>query len=192
MKKMNEHLVYARHVELYNGVPKPIPIDPRILVTVPDSCIQRLANTYQDTSVPYIEWCELRLHKMLRSGHLKYVSERHDAAFTDFWQFPYETIALDAGDCEDIAILLLSLIYHGKNIDRDHLCICIGEVTWRGARAHHAWVQLTIEGRPFILDPLLPFVPVGSIGERKKPAAEYKMYGHIRMQFNKDNIWVKE
>ena len=40
--------------------------------------------------------------------YMTYVFDEQNAGYTEFWQFPFETLALRCGDCEDGAILMAS------------------------------------------------------------------------------------
>jgi hypothetical protein len=69
--------------------------------------------------------------------------------WNDMWQFPNETLKLGRGDCEDMAILLASMImnYNGMRYDVEVILIS-------GAKGAHAAVQLpVIGGQIVILDP---------------------------------------
>jgi hypothetical protein len=42
--------------------------------------------------------------------NMRYVYDETQHGFTEFWQFTYETLQLGAGDCEDGAVLMASLL----------------------------------------------------------------------------------
>jgi regulator of replication initiation timing len=67
----------------------------------------------------------------------------------DMWQFPNETLKLGMGDCEDMAILLASMIrnYNGMKYYVEVIIIS-------GAKGAHAAVQIPVSGgKIVILDP---------------------------------------
>jgi hypothetical protein len=69
--------------------------------------------------------------------------------FMEMWQFPNETLALGKGDCEDMAILLCSMIRGYNNME--HYVECIGIVS---SIAGHLAVQVPVaEHKLVILDP---------------------------------------
>jgi len=74
------------------------------------------------------------------SGEVDYI--------TEMWQFPNETLSLEKGDCEDMAILLCSMI---RCYSQQHHAECI----WiTSADAGHAAVQIPVSGgKIVILDP---------------------------------------
>jgi prefoldin subunit 5 len=67
---------------------------------------------------------------------------------TEMWQFPNETLSLEKGDCEDMAILLCSLI---RSYSQEYLVECLLII---GSNGCHAAVQLPVSGdKMVILDP---------------------------------------
>jgi hypothetical protein len=76
------------------------------------------------------------------SGNIEYVR--------DMWQFPNETLSLKEGDCEDMAVLLTSMMlsYGGEKYGKTE-CILIA-----GSSGIHVGVQMLFVGdRLTILDP---------------------------------------
>jgi len=72
------------------------------------------------------------------SGSISYASE--------IWQFPNETLNIRKGDCEDMAILLCSMIryYHGERYWTE--CVWI-----TGSNGAHVGVQLPVSGGKLVL-----------------------------------------
>lgn len=67
---------------------------------------------------------------------------------TEMWQFPNETLSLGRGDCEDLAILLCSLV---RGYSQDYWIECI---LITSSSAGHAAVQIPVsEDKLAILDP---------------------------------------
>ncbi len=53
----------------------------------------------------------------------------------EYWQFPYETLALKTGDCEDQAFLLASLA-RASGVEAEDIFVALGTIDNQG----HAWV----------------------------------------------------
>lgn len=67
---------------------------------------------------------------------------------TEMWQFPNETLSLKKGDCEDMAILLCSLI---RGYSQEYWTECLLII---GSKGGHAAVQIPVSGdKMVILDP---------------------------------------
>lgn len=43
-------------------------------------------------------------------NYMSYIADEQESGVEEFWQFPFETVAAKAGDCEDGAILMASLM----------------------------------------------------------------------------------
>lgn len=66
----------------------------------------------------------------------------------DYWQFPYETLALKTGDCEDQAFLLSSLI-RATGVEAEDIYVAVGTVKNQG----HAWVIIRTQLGWRVLEP---------------------------------------
>lgn len=78
----------------------------------------------------------------------------------EMWQFPNETLALRQGDCEDMAILLASMILSYNDGEYWVECIWI-----TGSLGAHAAVQLPVDGNQLtILDPAGNYYTEGLYG----------------------------
>jgi hypothetical protein len=71
----------------------------------------------------------------------------------DFWSFPFETLSLGIGDCEDSSILLCSMLrnFRGAN----EVDVTIGYYDRPHPSLGHAWVTIIRLGRRYILEPTL-------------------------------------
>lgn len=75
--------------------------------------------------------------------------------YADYWQSARETLGRMAGDCEDKAILLVSLLRAG-NFSEGKVFVVMGKIHIGGERRGHAWVVLYDgDGKPWYLDPAL-------------------------------------
>jgi len=85
------------------------------------------------------------------SGELSYIDE--------VWQFPNETLTLRRGDCEDVAVLLCSMIkYYAPNLQVE----CVGV---KGLRGGHMAVQIKVSDHEVvILDPGIYYCSHDEVG----------------------------
>lgn len=94
-------------VELKNHILDGVQIDVRNMITAPDAILQQIieennlkAESHDETVLRIQKWVVM---------NLKYVSDDAVEGVSEYWQFPFETLATGTGDCEDGAILIASL-----------------------------------------------------------------------------------
>lgn len=68
--------------------------------------------------------------------YMTYVFDEQNVGYTEFWQFPFETLALRCGDCEDGAILMASAMI-ASGIPEDRI------------RVHAGWVKTGDPNQPW-------------------------------------------
>lgn len=68
---------------------------------------------------------------------ISYKSDQDNFGVGDYWQFPIETLERGSGDCEDIAILLCSLL-RASGVPADQVYVVIG--TPKGTVNYHAYL----------------------------------------------------
>jgi hypothetical protein len=128
--------------------------DPRVFVTPEDRAVQKII---REANLTGDAWRDLEVIFKWMLQNIKYRGDGvypilpHEPSETlvfcrEIWQFPNETLSLLEGDCEDMALLLCSLIRsYGKPAE----CISI-----RGSEGGHMAVQVpTSNGEVAILDP---------------------------------------
>jgi hypothetical protein len=77
--------------------------------------------------------------------NIKYVHDKDRYGVIDYWQTPATTIRLRTGDCEDQAILLVSLLRAaGYSKDRVHLVFGVLYWLWGEPIGGHAWVEIKL------------------------------------------------
>ena len=76
----------------------------------------------------------------------KYDVEIHKQ--TDFWQFPWETLILKTGDCEDTTFLTQSVLealgFNSRGV--------LGIVNVNGEKYGHAWVEIEVDGYTRVIE----------------------------------------
>ena len=84
-----------------------IQIDVRNMITVPDAILLQVIQD-NDLKADSDDETMLRVQKWVVKN-LQYVSDDENEGVPEFWQFPFETLAIGIGDCEDGALLIASL-----------------------------------------------------------------------------------
>lgn len=85
-----------------------INVDVKNFITVNDDILLGIVQSYglkKDTFNETANECQKYVLK-----HIKYTSDEVSLNCEEFWQFPFETVASEVGDCEDGAILMASLM----------------------------------------------------------------------------------
>ena len=73
---------------------------------------------------------------------IRYVSDKRQYGYGEYWAFPSETLRYRVGDCEDTSFLLASLLL-ASGIPDENVRVVLGRYNYVG----HAWVEvLTNEG----------------------------------------------
>jgi len=117
--------------QMYNGRPlpngEPYEIDVRHFLWPQDNALELVVarhNLLAPTPDESALLCQQNVVK-----NLEYVGDEV-LGFPEYWLFPGETLAMGAGDCEDGAWLMASLLLH-----------CLPLTEWRRVRVCAGWVQ---------------------------------------------------
>ena len=71
----------------------------------------------------------------------------------DFWSFPFETLSLGIGDCEDASILLCSML---RNLlSATEVDVTVGYYSTPNPSMGHAWVTIDRMGQKYVLETTL-------------------------------------
>ncbi len=79
------------------------------------------------------------------NGRITYVSDLDNFGKKDYWQYPRETLESGKGDCEDMALLLASLLMEAGI---DDVRVVVGNYE----HEPHAWVEVRGRRATYILD----------------------------------------
>jgi hypothetical protein len=106
-KHPQQKVIYSGRYVINNGNKVNINIDVRNLIAENDSTLLDIiennnlkADTHDETMWRIQKWVV---------ANLRYVGDDVNSGVPEFWQFPFESVALGIGDCEDFAILIASL-----------------------------------------------------------------------------------
>lgn len=93
---------WGRYVPKADGTHEQLPIDVRsFLATYIDDQLPIIGgSTNDEKALRCLQWVV---------NNLRYVSDKSNEGFDEFWQFPYESIKIKNSDCDDFAILTAAL-----------------------------------------------------------------------------------
>jgi hypothetical protein len=134
--------------------------DISVFITSNDSSVQQVTNQITGGWSNQSDWNEYWTDiKALYDWVVNNVEYRSDGLFpllpsslpgevdyiTEMWQFPNETLSVEKGDCEDMAILLCSMI---RCYSQEHQAECI---LITSTYAGHAAVQIPVSGGKIVI-----------------------------------------
>ena len=80
-------------------------------------------------------------------SNIRYISDREQFGISEYWSFPAETLESGAGDCEDIAFTIASLLL-ALNLPTDTVRVTLGSKDGTG----HAWTEVLLNDQWYILE----------------------------------------
>jgi predicted transglutaminase-like cysteine proteinase len=126
--------------------------------------------------------------------NLTYVYDRASTGFIEYWQFPYETLHLRTGDCEDGAILMVTLMI-AAGIPKWRVRVAGGLVATGQATAPtggHAWTCYLRESDDKWVGLDWCYLPDLSPMPQKKTLKENKNYIKTFFSWNSGMCWANE
>ena len=197
----NLHKVYpsqritydGRHIKS-KGKDRIINIDVRNFIMINDS---RIKNFVKVSGALKVKSCDDKALKVQQAvcKYLTYVYDEKNEGYTEFWQFPFETLALRYGDCEDGAILMCSAMIMA-GIPANRVRVCAGFVKAGDPHAPdggHAYVTY-MRNKDYMLTPLDwcyypdPHIPI----QKKLPLCRNDKYKKMWFSFNHTGSWAKK
>lgn len=175
------------------GTNKQIAVDPKIFVTPTCGIIKKCLKERIKLSEDH-DSNALLLQKFV-VDRIKYMRDINTAGCPEFWQFPFETIQAGYGDCEDMAILLATLML-AAGIPDFRVRVTTGLVTVdpkTAATGGHAYVTYLSEERTqwipldtcYLEDSKVPMA-------KKKLLNENKNYKNVLFSFNNKHCWANK
>ena len=114
----------------------------KLFITPADSVIEDISSGFSD-------WKEIR--NWLRNNY-EYTKDSEAYGVQEYFQLPRETMEIGQGDCEDFAILMVSLL-RAKGWNTDEAYVVAGYMPiWLGGYSH-AWVLLKENSNWLSIDP---------------------------------------
>jgi transglutaminase-like putative cysteine protease len=108
-----------------------------LFITPKDLSVISLKDSIMKNKLPGISaWVALRDWV---GKNIKYEHDSLIHGVADYWQFAKETISSRTGDCEDHAILLVSLL-RASGYSQDEVYVVVG----KNANGYHAWVRINL------------------------------------------------
>jgi len=165
-KKLMEHfkdIVYNTFISMFKKHTRMYPIKPNdttdlqefMKVCLIDKEAQKLATTLREKySKEWLDDYDLVVVDTLREVKrlLTYMSDVSIWAVPEYWQVPSETINKKTGDCEDGAILIVTLA-RINGIPAKRIFLSCGNVDYNKKKVGHAYVTyLGNDGAEYILD----------------------------------------
>jgi predicted transglutaminase-like cysteine proteinase len=91
------------------GQSKRMPTDVKDFITPNNFLVDNVLKSLKIEACSSLDEKVVKIQKWV-VDNIKYTSDSAAQGFVEFWQFPFETLSLRTGDCEDGAILLASLM----------------------------------------------------------------------------------
>jgi len=108
----------------------------RLYITPSDPIVQqKLGTIVKNPVIP--DWIEIRDWV---ANEIRYVNDTETHGVLEYWQLPRETLSLRTGDCEDLSMLLCSLL-RASGWDENEVYVVLGEKDGD----LHAWVKLNVD-----------------------------------------------
>jgi hypothetical protein len=184
---------YPRQTIIYNGRAMPgvnarMPIDVRLFAMSRCPFIKEAVKACGISKTDSNDVKILKIQNWV-VNILQYVDDRTRTGFTEYFQFPFETVFLKTGDCEDGAILILSLALAAK-IPNFRIRISAGMVEYRGQRGGHAYVTYLRESDNKWVPIDWCYLPDHQVATKdKKLLKNNDMYREVWFSFNDTFSW---
>ncbi|MGD2248553.1 MAG: transglutaminase domain-containing protein [Candidatus Methanofastidiosia archaeon] len=139
--------------------------DPRVLITVDDPVVlakvkevTRLCKTTEEKQQAIFEYVRKEIEYVTEGNPKKYSYPRSFLRHKyDFWQLPSETIQWRKGDCEDVSILLCTMM-RAAGVSPDNVRVVVGLLRTEEGEilGGHAWIEFKKGDTWFALESTCP------------------------------------
>ena len=136
--------------------------DPRVLITVDDPVVMteveeitRLCKTTEEKQQAIFEYVRKEIVYVTEGNPKRYSYPQPFLEFkSDYWQLPRETIEWGSGDCEDLSVLLCTMM-RAAGCPPSDVRVCVGLLQYWGGRGH-AWIEFKLGGTWYALEATCP------------------------------------
>jgi transglutaminase-like putative cysteine protease len=188
-------LYNGRAVILNNGqvVNKVVPyaVDVRQFIQAPNFVLEKIVkdegiwglNSYEDKALACLQFVR---------KHIEYTADKTSYGLNELWTFPGETLALGKGDCEDMSILLVSLL-RNAGVPSYRIKVAAGWVV-AGKNAPlggHAYPLFLRQDEEWVaLDPC--YYPNDLPVSQRPPVKNDSNYKDVWFTFNDEYSWANK
>lgn len=147
-------------IDLYKKIAEK---DPRVLITVNDPVVRakveevtRLCRTTEEKQQAVFEYVRKEIEYVTEGNPKKWSYPKSYLQFKfDFWQLPRETIEWGKGDCEDVSILLCTMM-RIAGVPASDIRIVLGRIYFDGSGVGHAWIEFKMGDQWYALESTCP------------------------------------
>lgn len=157
-----------------------IDVDPRVFLTTIDNSLPVFSGSRDEVAMQALKYVY---------GNLTYTTDLGQFKRVEEWLFPFETLYLKKGDCEDLNIAIAAILIH-NGIPSWRVRVVCGDVNVDGKNVGHCWCTYLREkdNQWVLLD--AAYWPTDSMkGLLWKDAEKYLT---CWFSFSKDHIYAKD
>lgn len=126
--------------------------------------------------------------------NIKYIGDNLNQGPLEYWQFPFETLALNLGDCEDGAVLITSLALNAE-IPSYRIRVVVGSVqpAPTAPEGSHAYVcYLRQQDNQWVVVDWCYAENSSSLIENRPVLKTIPYYKQVRFSFNNEYCWSNQ
>lgn len=169
---------------------KRIEVDVRNFIWNKSSVLETIVNSITSPN----DALQVKVWKIMRwvQNNITYIGDEKSSGSKEFWQFPAETIALRTGDCEDMSILMVSLIrVAGCPAYRIKVAAGLVKTGKNAETGGHAYpVYLREDDTWVVLDPC--YYPTRTSIAKRPEHKNMSKYKDIWFTFNDEYTWAQK
>lgn len=153
----SQKLQLEESIDLYKEIEKK---DPRVLIMLEDPVVRakveevtRLCKTTEEKQQAIFEYVRKEIKYVTEGNPKEYSYPQSYLRFKfDFWQLPRETIEWRSGDCEDVSILLCTMM-RTAGVPASDIRIMLGTIYFEGfLLGGHAWTEFKMGDQWYVLE----------------------------------------